>query len=317
MLRLVRNGDKVDYKTTGTLPPLEVPPDLTSRRATTATPFPTAQVSATLLGLPGRARASEAARGAARAVLPAGRRMRIERAGTQRWLVVRASRRRSCGRWCKDFWQENGFLVKIEQPEAGVMETDWAENRAKIPQDVVRDLLGKFARLGLLDLASATSSARGSSARPTARHRDLHQPSRHGGGLHHAARSAEQRTGRHALAAAAADPELEAEFLRRLMVRLGAQDEKARTLDGERRAASRSAEIKKGVDGAEHAAGDRAVRPRLAPRRPGARPRRLHRRGPRPRRRASTSCATPIPRARWREGHARLHRRAVRSSDPR
>ena len=44
----------------------------------------------------------------------------------------------------KDFWQENGFLIKLEVPEAGVMETDWAENRAKIPEGTVRDFLGKL-----------------------------------------------------------------------------------------------------------------------------------------------------------------------------
>ena len=43
----------------------------------------------------------------------------------------------------KDFWQEIGFILKIEAPEAGVMETDWAENRAKIPQDFLRNTLGK------------------------------------------------------------------------------------------------------------------------------------------------------------------------------
>ena len=43
----------------------------------------------------------------------------------------------------KDFWQETGFLIKLELPEAGVMETDWAENRAKIPEGGLRGILGK------------------------------------------------------------------------------------------------------------------------------------------------------------------------------
>ncbi len=52
----------------------------------------------------------------------------------------------------KEFWQELGFLVKLEMPEAGVMETDWAENRAKIPEDIIRNTLGK-----LLDTMYSTS----------------------------------------------------------------------------------------------------------------------------------------------------------------
>src|SRR4029079_17134224 len=76
-------------------------------------------------------------------VLPEFEKLRIERAGTQRWLVVDEPPEKL---WpvVKDFWQENGFLVKLELPEAGVMETDWAENRANIPQGGVRYLLGSF-----------------------------------------------------------------------------------------------------------------------------------------------------------------------------
>ncbi len=43
----------------------------------------------------------------------------------------------------KEFWQEIGFIVNVEKPEAGVMETDWAENRAKLPQDIIRSTIGK------------------------------------------------------------------------------------------------------------------------------------------------------------------------------
>ncbi len=44
----------------------------------------------------------------------------------------------------KEFWQDNGFLLRVEMPDVGVMETDWAENRARIPQDPIRNVLGKF-----------------------------------------------------------------------------------------------------------------------------------------------------------------------------
>ncbi len=43
-----------------------------------------------------------------------------------------------------DFWQESGFLLTTEQRNLGIMETDWAENRAKLPQDIIRGTLGKL-----------------------------------------------------------------------------------------------------------------------------------------------------------------------------
>ena len=44
----------------------------------------------------------------------------------------------------RDFWQESGFLLTTDQRNLGIMETDWAENRAKLPQDIIRGTLGKL-----------------------------------------------------------------------------------------------------------------------------------------------------------------------------
>ena len=43
----------------------------------------------------------------------------------------------------KEFWQELGFIVNVEQPDAGVMETDWAENRARVDSGAIRNFLGR------------------------------------------------------------------------------------------------------------------------------------------------------------------------------
>jgi outer membrane protein assembly factor BamC len=43
----------------------------------------------------------------------------------------------------RDFWLDNGFLIAVDNPTTGILETDWAENRAKIPQDIIRNTLGK------------------------------------------------------------------------------------------------------------------------------------------------------------------------------
>jgi hypothetical protein len=84
----------------------------------------------------------QAAPSGAQTLLPTQDKARIERAGTQRWLVVNATPQQV---WpvIKDFWQETGFIVNLESPETGVIETDWAENRANIPQDVIRRTIGK------------------------------------------------------------------------------------------------------------------------------------------------------------------------------
>lgn len=69
--------------------------------------------------------------------------MRIVRDGNSRWLQVQ---QKPSILWeqVKDFWQDIGFIIDVERPGAGIMETDWAENRAKLPDDIIRRTLGKI-----------------------------------------------------------------------------------------------------------------------------------------------------------------------------
>src|SRR5687768_1823834 len=114
---LFSDSSSVDYKSAGTLPPLEVPPDLTSPQRDNRYVVPdTARSSATLSGYQAERREPARAPSAAlAAVLPEVERMKIERAGTQRWLVVQDPPEKV---WplVKDFWQQNGFLIKLEMP---------------------------------------------------------------------------------------------------------------------------------------------------------------------------------------------------------
>jgi len=129
-----------DYRTQGgKIPSLEVPPDLTSPIADDRYVIPDSK--ATTFSTYNRERSSVPASGSA--VLPKIENAHIVRAGEQRWLVVKASPELV---WSttKEFWAENGFVLKRENPEAGIMETEWAENRAKIPQDVVRRTIGNL-----------------------------------------------------------------------------------------------------------------------------------------------------------------------------
>jgi outer membrane protein assembly factor BamC len=134
---------KIDYRSAGKLPPLEVPPDLTTptRDDRYTVPDVSPKGSATFSAYNAE-RSGQARTSTAQEILPQPEKMRIDRAGTQRWLVVPQSPDKL---WpaVKDFWQESGFLIALELPDAGIMETDWAENRAKIPQDVIRNTIGK------------------------------------------------------------------------------------------------------------------------------------------------------------------------------
>jgi outer membrane protein assembly factor BamC len=66
------------------------------------------------------------------------------RAGAERWLVVRATPQQAWNT-TRAFWPEMGFVVAVEKPELGVLETDWAENKAEVPQDFLRKSVGQFA----------------------------------------------------------------------------------------------------------------------------------------------------------------------------
>ena len=134
----IMDGDKVNYKTQGgtKVVPLDIPPDLTQLNRDTRYAVPGGPVSASSMAV--RAAAPTVATTAANKVND----VRIERDGKQRWLVVNRS---ADVVWpiVQEFWKENGFEYAIEQQQIGLLETEWAENRAKIPQDFVRRTLGK------------------------------------------------------------------------------------------------------------------------------------------------------------------------------
>jgi outer membrane protein assembly factor BamC len=127
----------------------------------------------------------------------------------------------------REFWQEAGFILLTDSPETGIMETDWAENRAKIPQDLIRRTLGK-----VLDSLYSTGE------RDKFRTR-LEVNSKGETEIYITHRGAsEELTGTDKSQAIWTnrpnDPELEAEFLARLMQRLGYTEEAARASVGQK-----------------------------------------------------------------------------------
>jgi len=214
---------KVDYRSSTTRPEakLEVPPDLVSPRGDERFMLPERVSGATLSGY-ARERAARdqlagTGVGAQRDVLPDVTGMKIERAGSMRWLTVK----RPPGQlWpvLRTFWQESGFTLAVDQPAIGVMETEWAENRAKIPQDFIRSTIGKvfdgIYSTGERDRFRVRLEAVEGGTEIHLSHRGMVEvPGENKNGFVWTQRPS--------------DPELEAEFLRRLMVRLGSDSNRA------------------------------------------------------------------------------------------
>jgi outer membrane protein assembly factor BamC len=134
-------GDKIDYRSSSSTRPssLEVPPDLSQLARDQRYVQPTGgSVSASTL----QAAAPAAAVATATVAPKTIGEMRIERQGNQRWLVTQMPPEQLWPQ-LQAFWKERGFNLVLDQADAGVMETDWAENRAKLPQDIIRATVGK------------------------------------------------------------------------------------------------------------------------------------------------------------------------------
>jgi outer membrane protein assembly factor BamC len=213
----VLESDKIDYKSAGKAPSLDIPPDLTQLSRDNRYAIPGAPVSASSFMV------GQVTQSVPTAAASMGD-VRIERAGNQRWLVVN---RPADQLWAPvhDFWQENGFLLTLDQANLGIMETDWAENRAKIPQDFIRNALGK-----LLDSLYSTGERdkfRTRLERNTAGGTDIFISHR---GMIEVFSNTQKDQNQTMWQPRPADPELEAEFLRRLMVKLGVSQEQSKAL---------------------------------------------------------------------------------------
>ena len=143
---------RIDYKSqSGQLPPLEVPPDLTKPGGDDRYRVPDVNARGTAtLSEYNRERAQKGATPSS-GVLPQVDKARVVRDGSQRYLVVKDTPE-NVWQTVKDFWQEAGFIVNLEVPGAGIMETDWAENRARVDAGVIRNF---FTRM--LDSVYSTS----------------------------------------------------------------------------------------------------------------------------------------------------------------
>ncbi|MDR0702004.1 MAG: outer membrane protein assembly factor BamC [Azoarcus sp.] len=214
---------RVDYKSAKPSSTLEIPPDLTAPRSDDryAVPDVAPRTTATYSGYTADRAAQPA--NSTPGVLAKADSMRIERAGTQRWLVVRGTPE-TIWPQLRDFWLELGFVLNIDSAEIGVLETDWRENRANIPDGGLRKLFGKIAD-GLYSTSERdkfrTRIERGAEDGMV----EIYVS--HRGMMEVYPNEAKDTT---VWQPRPADPELEAEMLRRLMVRFGADEAYAQSV---------------------------------------------------------------------------------------
>ena len=212
----VLEPDKIDYKSSGRGASLEVPPDLSQLPGQSRYAVSSGTVTATGY------QAGQAATQAAGTPTAANQIADVQfmRQDGERWLRVDRTPDKLWGS-VRDFWLESGFLMAVDQANMGLMETDWAENRAKIPQDFIRNTIGKV--FDSLYSTGERDKFRTRLERNAAGGTDIFVTHR---GMEEVYSSA--RRDSTVWQPRARDPELEAEFLRRLMVKLGVSQEQAK-----------------------------------------------------------------------------------------
>jgi len=213
--------DKIDYKSAAKrTSTLDVPPDLTKIEGDRRYSVPDQNGTSTLSTYNQSNKVAQQQSGTEN-VLPSTQGIRMERDGNQRWLVI-SNGMPADKLWqsLREFWQESGFLLVQDSPETGIMETDWAENRAKIPQDFIRNTIGKVFD----GLYSTSERDKFRTRLERAQNGNMEVFISHRG-------AQEQLTGidksNTIWTARPSDPELEAEFLSRFAQRLGVQKEQA------------------------------------------------------------------------------------------
>jgi len=215
------SGDKIDYRSQAAkTAPLDVPPDLTQLAQDNRYQPQAGVVSASAMRQGGATPGAAPATSPAVAPAAVGD-VRIMRDGQTRWLVSPEPPEKLFPQ-LRSFWTERGFVLETDSPELGILETDWAENRAKLPQDMLRRSIGRL-------FESLYSTAERD------RYRTRIERSASGGSevyiVHRGlAEVYDNNTlrDRTVWQPRPRDTELEAEFLARLMVRLGSTESAAR-----------------------------------------------------------------------------------------
>jgi outer membrane protein assembly factor BamC len=139
-------SDKVDYRGAKKAANLEVPPDLTALQRDNRYAVPDGKGVATASGFQQQMGAQGAMAPVGGSLQPIGPvstdAVSVQRNGDQRWLVVKQTPEQLWPQ-LRQFWENQGFAIETESATTGTMETNWVENRSKIPQDFIRRSIGR------------------------------------------------------------------------------------------------------------------------------------------------------------------------------
>ncbi len=227
--------NKSDYKGAGRSRPLEVPPDLTASPVSDTYSIPGSTSYSTY------SQAQDGQEAGVEKILATPEGVRLEKSGAQSWLVVNAPAEKI---WpvIREFWMDMGFAVRVENPQIGVMETEWVDSEA-IKKDEAGNLGDKFDKWldklsGMTDKKKfRTRLDRGSEPNTT----EIYMTHRSVSGAPDDGKNVVRTqlgdidTGykletKPTTSADVMDAELDAELLRRLMVKLGVEEQKSKSI---------------------------------------------------------------------------------------
>jgi outer membrane protein assembly factor BamC len=221
----VFSNDKVDYRTASRQTQgLDVPPDLSQLAKDNRAQVQGGSITASALSATRPANAATATPVANSVAPNTVGDVRLERSGTERWLHTSATPEQLWPQ-LRTFWQERGLELTKEQPELGIMETNWAENRAKLPQDIIRQTIGKvfdgLYSTGERDMYRTRVERGANGTDIFISHRGMQEV--------YTSQSRDSTSWQNR----PSDPTLEAEMLSRLMLKLGGQETAAKAVVAE------------------------------------------------------------------------------------
>jgi len=210
-----------DYTSATVRPPLEVPPDLSALPNQGALPVRQMGAASSAVALESRRR--DPVVKITESLLPRYEDFEMRRAGSQRWLVVKAEAEPLWFK-LKNFIRKLDFEITLQNPETGILETNWKENDGSLSLGAVQgwfaEALGALYSTGLKDqfrfrLEHGNTAG---TMEVFISHRGMEEVVVAGGATDAVETLWQPR---------AADPELEAELLKLLMVYLGSSKDDA------------------------------------------------------------------------------------------
>jgi len=218
------SGRKVDYeKQSRKINQLEVPPSIVARDTDDMMVIPDVKEEEESADYEQYAKAGTKRVPLSQQVLPEQKNIELIKDKDIRHLRIAGTKQQV---WTKmrEYWLDRGMLIKRESPNSGILETEWAENRADIPQDVIRTTISKV-------FAGAYSAATRDKYR--VRIEDGEIPGTVDLFLTHYGMKEvieSESTERTVWVVRPRDPELEAEMLGTMMVYFGVEEKKAKAL---------------------------------------------------------------------------------------